>query len=53
LAREGKLKPSQWVAILPLAKMGEWLADLLKVTYKEQKVIHLESPPPPLTRFSV
>lgn len=51
LAREQKLKPSQWVAILPLAKMGEWLADLLKATYQEEKVIPLSSPLPQLTGF--
>ena len=53
LAREGGLKPSQWVAILPLARMAEWLAESLKATYKEEKVIRLKSPLPQLTGFSV
>ncbi len=53
LARDQKLRPSQWVAILPLERMAQWLADLLNATYKEEKVIRLESPLPPLTGFSV
>jgi hypothetical protein len=53
LARDFGLKPSQWVAILPLARMGEWLADSLKSTYKEEKVIHLASPLPLLPGFYV
>ena len=53
LARDFGLRPSQWVAILPLQRMGEWLADLLKSIYKEEKVIRLASPLPPLTGFCV
>jgi hypothetical protein len=53
VAGDQKLKPSQWAAVLPLARMGEWLAEALKATYKEEKVIRLESPLPRLTGFSV
>jgi putative transposase len=51
VARDQKLRPSQWVAILPLARLGEWLADSLKAAYKEEKVIRLGSPLPQLTGF--
>jgi hypothetical protein len=51
LARGLKLRPSQWVAVLPLERMGQWLADLLKALYKEEKVIPLASPLPSLTGF--
>jgi putative transposase len=53
VARDQKLSPSQWVAVLPLARMAEWLADSLKGTYKEEKAIPLASPLPPLTGFCV
>jgi hypothetical protein len=48
VAREGRLRPTQWVQGLGLARMGEWLADLLKGKYKEEKEIHLASPLLPL-----
>jgi Transposase DDE domain len=44
LARDRRLRPTAWVALLPLARMAEWLADLLKRKYKEEKAIHLGSP---------
>jgi hypothetical protein len=53
VARQLKLKPSQWVAVLPLAKMADWLADSLKSKYKEEKVIRLPSPLPQLPGFSL
>jgi Transposase DDE domain len=53
LARDGGLKPSQWVAILPLGRMAAWLAGVLEAVYKEEKVIRLKSPLPQLTGFSV
>jgi hypothetical protein len=49
LACELKLKPSQRVAVLPLRRMADWLADCLGSIYKEEKVIRLASPLPPLT----
>lgn len=51
VARQLKLRPSEWVAILPLAKMADWLADSLRSIYKEEKVIRLASPLPRLTGF--
>jgi hypothetical protein len=42
------LRPTTWVADLGLARMGEWLADLLKHKYKEEKAIHLGIPLLPL-----
>lgn len=53
VARQLKLKPSAWVAVLPLARMAEWLADSLKSIYKEDKVIRLDSPLPLLSGFEV
>jgi hypothetical protein len=53
LAHGLKLKPSQWVSVLPLTRMAQWLADLLKATYKEETVIPLASPLPQLAGFSV
>lgn len=44
LARDRRLRPTAWVGALPLARLTEWLADLLKRKYKEEKVIHLGSP---------
>lgn len=49
LACELKLKPSQWVATLPLQRMADWLADSLESIHKEEKVIRLASPLPQLT----
>ena len=43
LARAQQLRPTQWVAGFPLAQLREWLADLLKSKYKEEKEIHLGS----------
>jgi hypothetical protein len=51
VARDRRLKPSAWVAALPLAKLIGWLSDSLKSRYKEQKAIRLESPLPQLTGF--
>lgn len=51
VARQWGLKPSQWLAALPLQRMAQWLADSLKGKYKEEKVIRLESPLPRLTGF--
>jgi|tagenome__1003787_1003787.scaffolds.fasta_scaffold20634913_1 hypothetical protein len=51
VARDRDLKPSQWVGALPLARMGEWLADCLKSIYEERKEIRLKSPLPKLTGF--
>jgi hypothetical protein len=51
VARQLRLSPGQWVATLPLARMGEWLADCLKSIYKERKQIRLPSPLPKLTGF--
>lgn len=44
LARAQQLRPTQWVAGLPLAHLRDWLADLLKSKYKEEKEIHLGFP---------
>jgi hypothetical protein len=51
VARDRGLKPSAWVADLPLAKLVAWLSDSLKSRYEEQKAIRLESPLPQLTGF--
>jgi hypothetical protein len=48
LARARRLRPSAWVALLPLARLAGWLADLLKGRYREEKAIHLGSPLLPL-----
>jgi Transposase DDE domain len=48
LARARRLRPTAWVGALPLARLTEWLADLLKRKYKEEKVIHLGPPLLPL-----
>lgn len=48
VARAWGLRPTEWVAELRLARMGEWLADLLKGKYKEEKEIHLGTPLLPL-----
>ncbi len=48
IAHDGRLRPTQWVQELRLARMAEWLADLLKGKYKEEKEIHLASPLLPL-----
>jgi hypothetical protein len=44
LARAQQLRPTPWVAGLPLAQRRDWLADLLKSKYKEKKEIHLGFP---------
>lgn len=51
LAREQKLKPSQWVSALPLQRLAEWLAESLESIYKQEMVIRLASPLPQLTGF--
>jgi hypothetical protein len=48
VARAWGLRPTQDVPALRLARLGEWLADLLKHKYKEEKVIHLGTPLLPL-----
>jgi hypothetical protein len=48
VAADRGLRPSAWVGELPLARMVEWLAELLKHKYKEEKEIQLGSPLPPL-----
>lgn len=48
IARAGGLRPTAWVAVLPLATMLDWLADLLKATYREDKSIPLGRPILPL-----
>lgn len=48
VARDGGMRPTQWVGVLPLRTLAEWLADLLGRKYKEEKRIHLESPLLPL-----
>lgn len=53
VACAGGLKPSAWVAALPLERMAQWLTDLLKATYKEEQVIRLGSPLPRLTACPV
>jgi hypothetical protein len=52
-ARAWGLRPSQWVGHLRLARMGEWLADLLKRKYREEKAIHLGTPLLPLSPAKV
>jgi hypothetical protein len=49
IARARKLRPKEWVEELPLARLLNWLAERLQSKYKEDKVIHLGSPLPPLT----
>lgn len=44
LARAGGLRSRQWVGQLPLRRLAEWLADALKATYQERKVIDLRQP---------
>jgi hypothetical protein len=51
LARQRRLKPSGWVAILPLRRLADWLADSLRSIYQEEKVIRLASPLPQLAGF--
>jgi hypothetical protein len=48
LARARGLRPTAWVAALPLATMLEWLADLLKARYREDRYIPLGRPILPL-----
>jgi hypothetical protein len=48
IARDQGLRPTAWVADLPLARMLDWLADLLKATYPEDKAIPLGQPILPL-----
>lgn len=44
VARAWGLAPSQWIEQLRLSRLIEWLADLLKANYKEEKVIILDVP---------
>jgi hypothetical protein len=48
VARDGGLRPTQWVQDLQLTRMLEWLADILQRKYKEEKGINLSSPLLPL-----
>jgi hypothetical protein len=41
LARARRAKPTDWMGELPLERMLDWLADLLKTEYKEYKSIPL------------
>jgi hypothetical protein len=43
-----QLRPTAWVAELPLATLLDWLADLLKTLSKESKSIQLDRPILPL-----
>jgi len=43
-AKDRGWKPTRWVAELPLARMVEWLADLLRDKYEECQEIPLHSP---------
>lgn len=48
VARDRNLRPSQLVAELPLARLTAWIAESLQAIYKDEKMIHLASPLPPL-----
>jgi hypothetical protein len=48
LARDRGMRPTRWVEQLPLALLLEWLADLLRRKYGEERVIRLEAPLLPL-----
>ena len=48
IARDLRLRPTAWVGLLPLATMLDWLADLLKACYGEDKAIPLSRPILPL-----
>lgn len=52
-ARARGLRPTARVEELRLARMGEWLADLLKAKYKEEKSIPLGTPLLPLNLAKV
>jgi len=53
LAHAQGLKPSAWVAALPLQRMLDWLADELKAIYKEIKEIRLPQSLTPLPDLEV
>ena len=53
VAHAWDLRPTEDVPDLRLAQMGDWLADVLKRKYKEDKVIHLGVPLLPLGRASL
>jgi Transposase DDE domain len=44
VAHAWKLRPTEWLAVLPMDRMCHWLADLLKEEYPEEKVIFLGYP---------
>jgi hypothetical protein len=48
LARALRLRPTAWAALLPLARLAGWLADLLEAKYREERAIQLGSPLLPL-----
>jgi hypothetical protein len=48
LARTLGLRPTAWVRDLPLQRVLEWLADILKARYQETKSINLGQPLLPL-----
>jgi hypothetical protein len=48
LARDRRLRPTQWVEELPLQRLLDWLAEALQARYPEDKAIHLGQPLVPL-----
>jgi hypothetical protein len=53
LARDRGMRPTERVGQLPLALMLEWLADLLRRKYAEERVIRLRAPLLPLNVASL
>jgi hypothetical protein len=50
LAASQRARPTRWLGGLPLRRLLDWLADLLKGRYKESKAIDLQRPLLPLQR---
>jgi hypothetical protein len=48
IARDRRLRPSQWVAELPLRTLLDWLAGVLQARYPEDQAIRLGQPLLPL-----
>jgi hypothetical protein len=48
VARAVGARPRQWLEALPLRRLAEWLADVLKGRYKERQAIDLHQPLLPL-----
>jgi hypothetical protein len=44
LGQDRGLRPSQWLGILPLARLLDWLGDAVRQRYKEERVIELQQP---------